>query len=153
MRLYLVQHGIAKTKIEDPDRSLTDEGKQQTRRLAAFVQKSVAVNRILHSGKTRALQTARICAEFLRPRLGVETSKDLDPLDDPGIWAKRLADEKENLMLVGHLPHLSRLASLLLCGDPGIEPVAFRNSGVVCLERNAEGRWSLQWTVTPEVVG
>ena len=37
------------------------------------------------------------------------------PNDDPMIWVGRLTEEHNDLMLVGHLPHLSpRLASLLL---------------------------------------
>jgi phosphohistidine phosphatase len=53
-------------------------------------------------------------------------------------------------MLVGHLPHLSRLASALLLGDPGREIVRFRMGAIVCLVR-AEGRWLLQWVLTPEL--
>jgi phosphohistidine phosphatase len=55
-------------------------------------------------------------------------------------------------MLVGHLPHLSRLASWLLIGDPGKEILRFRNGGIVCLAR-AGGRWLLQWILAPELVG
>jgi phosphohistidine phosphatase len=153
MKLYLIQHGIAKTKVEDPDRSLTDEGEEQTRKVARFIAPDVTVSRILHSGKIRARQTAQIFAEVLKTVDALETAKGLDPLDDPQIQAARLAEESGNWMLVGHLPHLNRLASLLLCGDPRREPIAFRNSGVVCLARDEEGKWSLQWAVTPEVVG
>lgn len=152
MKLYLVQHGIAKTKVEDPDRSLTDEGKEQTRKVARFIAPTVAVSRILHSGKTRAWQTAQIFAEYLHQGKSVETAKGLDPLDDPQIQAARLEEEGGNLMLVGHLPHLSLLASLLLCGDPEREIIRFRNSGVVCLERDDGGEWSLQWLVIPEAI-
>ncbi len=54
-------------------------------------------------------------------------------------------------MLVGHLPHLSRLAALLLAESPEPEIVAFRNAGVVCLERQ-EGRFAVRWILTPELV-
>jgi phosphohistidine phosphatase len=54
-------------------------------------------------------------------------------------------------MLVGHLPHLSRLAALLLAGDPERETVAFRNAGVVCLEGQG-GRFAVRWILTPELV-
>jgi phosphohistidine phosphatase len=57
-------------------------------------------------------------------------------------------------MIVGHLPFLSRLASTLLIGDETVALVAFRNGGVVCLERGEEkGRWRLTWAVVPELLG
>jgi phosphohistidine phosphatase len=53
--------------------------------------------------------------------------------------------------VAGHLPHLSRLASLLVTGDPDIEVVAFRNSGLVALGRDGAG-WRIAWILTPELV-
>jgi phosphohistidine phosphatase len=54
-------------------------------------------------------------------------------------------------MLVGHLPHLSRLAALLLADTPEREIVTFRNAGVVCLDRQGS-RFALRWILTPELV-
>ena len=53
-------------------------------------------------------------------------------------------------MLVGHLPFMSRLASLLLAGEPEAGVVRFQTSGIVCLSRE-QGEWSLSWAVTPEL--
>jgi phosphohistidine phosphatase len=74
----------------------------------------------------------------------------LAPADDPGRAKSEVEAAREPLMLVGHLPHLSRLASLLLVGDPGREIIRFRNGAIVCLVQ-AEGRWLLQWVLTPEL--
>jgi phosphohistidine phosphatase len=54
-------------------------------------------------------------------------------------------------MLVGHLPFLSRLVGLLVAGKPDAVVVRFRNAGIVCLRREEE-RWSVNWTVPPELV-
>ncbi len=54
-------------------------------------------------------------------------------------------------MLVGHLPHLGRLSALLLTESLEREIVAFRNAGVVCLERQ-EGGFAVRWILTPELV-
>ena len=71
-------------------------------------------------------------------------------MDDPAA-AKGLIEEAPGpLMLVGHLPHMGRLASLLLAADPGKEIIAFRMGGIVCLSRE-EGGWRLRWMLTPEV--
>ncbi len=37
MRLYLMQHGKSKSKDEDPDRSLTDDGRAEVERIAAVL--------------------------------------------------------------------------------------------------------------------
>jgi len=51
-------------------------------------------------------------------------------------------------MLVGHLPHLQRLAGLLLSGDAEREVIRFRNGGVICLEKTEQG-WAICWQVNP----
>ncbi|MHC1579519.1 MAG: phosphohistidine phosphatase SixA [Candidatus Alkanophagales archaeon] len=152
VRVYLVQHGEAKSEEEDPARPLTDKGREEARRVATYVSKFAHVSKILHSGKLRAAQTAEIMAGALKPPGGVGRADALEPLADPKIWAERLRDADDDIMLVGHLPHLSKLASLLLTGKEDVEPVKFRMAGVVCLERDEEGKWALLWMVTPETV-
>lgn len=56
-----------------------------------------------------------------------------------------------DLMIVGHLPHLSRLVSLLIIGNPDIKIVEFRYSGVLRLSK-AEGNWVINWFITPDVI-
>jgi phosphohistidine phosphatase len=148
MYLYLVQHGDAKSKEDDPGRPLSDKGMEDVKKTSQAVS-SIRVGRILHSGKLRAEQTARIFADSLGNNM--EGADSLSPMDDPAVWAGRLKDEEEDTMLVGHLPHMSRLASVLLCGDPEAGAVEFRMGGVVCLGRQ-EGKWSLQWMVVPEML-
>jgi phosphohistidine phosphatase len=57
----------------------------------------------------------------------------------------------ENIMLVGHLPHLGKLASLLLCGDENAGLISFRMGGALCLERDGAGKWSVQWMIIPDL--
>jgi phosphohistidine phosphatase len=92
MKLYLVQHGKAKTKEKSPDRPLTDEGKDSSEKTACFAaeQARVSVNAVLHSGKTRTRDTAEIMAAYLCPVKGMIEEKDLLPNDDPQEWALRL---------------------------------------------------------------
>lgn len=149
MEIYLVQHGLAASKDEDPDRPLTPEGEGECERVAAAVAGAgVRPDRILHSGKTRARQTAEIFARALGG-IEIDESDGLAPLDDPTAIAGGLAGD-ERIALVGHLPHLSRLAALLVTGDPETGIVQFRNGGVIALRRT-EGGWRVAWVVTPEV--
>ncbi len=151
MDLYLVQHGEAKAEADDPARPLTDRGRREVEHVARVAAARVQVASIAHSGKLRALQTAEILAAELRPPRGVRQLAGLAPMDDPAIAQQAALQATDRVMLVGHLPHLSRLASLLLVGDSAREIVAFRMGGIVCLGRD-EGRWRLKWILTPELL-
>lgn len=151
MRLYLMQHGLAKSKEEDPDRALTEAGRAEVERVAAVAERAgVHLDVVVHSGKTRARQTAELLAARLGPA-SVEAIGGISPTDDPALAADRLEGSAGPAAVVGHLPHLSRLAGLLLTGDPDREVVGIVNAGLVCLERD-EGAWRLLWAVTPEVI-
>ncbi len=52
---------------------------------------------------------------------------------------------------VGHLPFLSRLAGFLVTGNPEIHVVRFLNAGIVCL-KGEQGRWSVSWVMTPDLL-
>ncbi len=154
MYLYLVQHAEAKSKQEDPERSLSEKGIDQISRVAAYVAKHTAMklHHIIHSGKARAQQTAEILAKALPPADDLGISSNLAPMAAPSLWADRLVDMHLDVMLVGHLPHLSKLASFLVCQDENQTVVDFQNAGVVCLQRDDAGAWSVQWVVIPEIV-
>ena len=151
MLLYLVQHGKAKSKDEDPDRPLTDEGRDEIEAVMLLLMRygAVTAGRVAHSGKLRAAETARIIGS----KLDVEVAEadGLQPMDDPSVWADRLDEDADDVVLVGHLPHLPKLASLLLCGDPDAEVVEFTNGGMVCL-RLEDGNGALKWSIPPSLV-
>lgn len=151
MLAYLVQHGKAKSKDEDADRPLTDEGRKEVEAVMLLAMQFgvITASRVIHSGKRRAEETARLIAAKLEA--DVEAAEGLAPDDDPAIWAGRLREADRDLVLVGHLPHLERLTSLLLCGHAEGGVVRFANGGIVCLG-GQEGRWSLQWALTPALV-
>ncbi len=151
MYLYLAQHGEAKPAEVDPTRGLTEKGAADVRKVAVHLQKlNLGIKGIYHSGKTRAHDTASILAAQLSPHKGVVEAAGLAPQDDPQIWHERLKELDEDTVLVGHLPHLRRLASLLLCGDPDRTVVHLKMGGIVCLRR-VEDDWSLEWAVSPEL--
>jgi phosphohistidine phosphatase len=152
MRLYLVQHGEAKTEAEDRERPLNESGVRAVERAARWsARMGVAVRQIRHSGKRRAEQTADILARYLEPAGGVHAVQGLAPNDDVAPVAAVLAGESDDLMLVGHLPFLARLADRLVGVDADASVVRFTNAGVVCLRRD-EGRWMLDWALPPTLM-
>jgi phosphohistidine phosphatase len=154
MALYLVQHAKGLSKAVDPDQGVSETGISETRRMAKLVaDHGVSVHRIHHSTKTRARQTAEIFAEALSPRDGLHAMEGIKPMDDVTAVASDLRPE-DDLMLVGHLPFMARLASFLITGriDPPV--IQFQNSGVVCLDRPPEApSWQIIWTFMPMVGG
>ena len=156
MHLYLVQHGEALAKDEDPNRPLTDKGRQDVGRMAAFLARTrPAISRVIHSGKVRAMQTALVFAETLGPGRMVEEAADgLAPKDPPETVAEAVNGWTEDTMIVGHLPHLARLTALLVTGDPDETVTHFQPGTVVCVERGENGGgWTVAWAVRPELLG
>jgi phosphohistidine phosphatase len=153
MHLYLIQHGQAASREQDPDRPLTQEGRAETQKVARFLQSlGLAVDRLWHSGKTRARQTAEIYSEAFATPAGPSERQGLSPNDDVAPVRDELAVATEDTVIVGHMPFLSRLASLLLTGYENTDVVRFRYAGVVSLDRTPDNRWQVAWIVTPDII-
>ena len=142
MRVYLIQHGKAVDESVDPARPLSNEGIKQTEKIASVLGASglIKISRIYHSDKLRSKQTAYILANHLQPAQGLELMEGIKPNDSPGACVNILKSLNEDVMIAGHLPHMSRAASMLLTGEMEKMLVMFRNSGVICLER-ADNAW------------
>jgi len=153
VEVYLVQHAEAKPETEDTQRPLSERGRAEAIRVASHAAKvGVRVSKIVHSGKLRARQTAEIFGQYLNPPKGVEEVKGLAPLDQPQEAREMIEGASEPLMVVGHLPHLSRLASLLVIGEPETGLINFRMAGIVCLTKTEEGGWRIRWILNPDIV-
>ncbi|MGZ3660497.1 MAG: phosphohistidine phosphatase SixA [Bdellovibrionota bacterium] len=155
MLIYLVRHGIAEdptTASSDAERRLTEEGREKTERVAKAFHKRVSkVDLIFHSPYLRALETAQIfSAEF--PRAKMQAAKGLTPHDEAKSALPLLNGfgSEESVMIVGHEPHLSTLASLLLTGksSPILE---FKKAGVAGIESHGALQGSrLCFLLTPK---
>lgn len=154
MDLFLIRHTHAEDTAPDDLRQLSKRGRQQARRLARFLRQSggFTPEEIWHSPLVRAQETAALIC--LGTRLGVPLREvaGLRPDDDPRLIARRLAQESRSVALVGHEPHLSALASLLVAGAP--EPARFAMKKGAALALEGAGRhWIARWLVHPELLG
>jgi len=149
MRIYLVQHGLALDEQQDPNRSLSAQGLEDVTRVAGFLSlfEKPKPSHVFHSGKKRALQTAEMIAEAWHIK-NIAAADDLSPHANPEVWEAKLHAMHEDVLLVGHLPHLSKLASLLIYGDLELQPIRFRNGGVLCLEKSESG-YQVLWHINP----
>lgn len=154
MKIYLIQHAEPRPKEEDPNRSLSGKGLREAGTVAAYAAThlNIEVNCIYHSGKLRAMQTADVLANHLHPPGGIRQTDGLDPMDDPLIWMSRIKHSTEDIMVVGHLPQLSELAAILLCGDRNNKVVQFRHACILNMLKDKDGKWVAGWMVTPSIL-
>jgi len=142
---YLVRHGEAFPETQDPRRPLTPTGRVNVEQLGCLAAaKGIRPSAIFHSGILRAKQTAEILGAQVAPDIQVQSITGLMPEDDPAIAAAELEMAQEAIMLVGHLPHMNRLAALLINRNLGREVVDFRPASMVCCSRG-DSRWTLAW--------
>lgn len=158
MRLYLVRHGNAVPKDENPDRPLSDKGRRDVERMAAFLRRSgTRVAHVVHSGRTRAAETALLLAEKVGPGQVVHEMTGLAPNDPPFILGDAANGWEEDSMAVGHMPHMGQVAAHLLSHGDAFPAALFETGGVMCLERQDNGAtppaWVLLWHVQPSLLG
>ena len=151
--VVLARHGEAMSTSESFERPLTIVGRQHSERMASWLESSgYRVDEIVHSEKLRARQTAKIFGR----RLGLHAAKvheapHLNPGDDPVHLADTIETDRRSVMVVGHLPFLARLASVLLVGDPNLLQIGFVEAGVVVLTRE-RGGWQVDAAANFNVV-
>ena len=154
MKLLLVQHGEACAKEVDPDRPLTERGRGDVRRLGDLLAGSgVRVERVIHSGKLRARQTAEQLAQVIAPGVTLEESGLINPKDNPKAFDWQSGSWDRDTLVVGHLPFMARLVAHLVTGDEDRTISAFRPGSIVCLESDGEGDWLVAWMIRPELLG
>ncbi len=153
MKLYLVQHGKAEPMEVDPDRPLSEEGRREVEKIADFLQPmNLSVHSILHSGKSRAVQTAEILATAISSHDGLTQYDGLAPNDSVTPWPDELEEINRDILIVGHLPFLDKLASLLLAGRECAHVLDFQNAGVVCIERTEHYHYRVDWMILPRLL-
>jgi len=154
MSLFLVQHGLSLPKDRDPDKGLSDVGREETGRIALVAKGyKIPVQKIVHSGKNRAGQTAGIYSDAFALTTPLQMISGINPMDDVRNFAASILP-RENWMVVGHMPFMERLVSFLITGDEENRVYQFQNSGIVCLdvEWSAQvGDWFIKWTLNPNI--
>jgi phosphohistidine phosphatase len=158
--LYLLRHGIAEDRTTDKpdrDRTLTPRGRARMRRAALGLRVLVdRVDDVFTSPYPRAAETARIAAAALGKGLKV---RPLDALSHgtsamDALRALRSMAKSERVMLVGHEPELSHLASMLLTGSIDGLRLDLKKGGCIAIAvRTLAPRVAtLEWLVTPRTL-
>jgi len=153
MRIYLVRHGEALSRDIDAQRALSEEGRKNIQKMASFLlPHGWKVGAIYHSDKLRAQQTAEILSTAITPEKGVLLLSGLAPNDPVLPILEKIKTEHQDTMLLGHLPFMEKLASLLLSGDESGIRIPYPPGGILCLQGDFETGWSLVWFVAPGLI-
>jgi len=151
MRLYIVQHGDSLPKDVDPDRPLSDRGRADIERLTEWLSShDIQIAQILHSGKTRAKQTAEILRPLLKSPSQIYEGQGLAPNDSPEAFLHQLRDPKKDTLVAGHMPFVARAVSQALTGAPDRQLVEFVPGSVAGIERSEDALWHLFVFLRPE---
>lgn len=153
MKLYLARHGDYLLDTSQSMDVLTEKGRNDIILTANFLKKmNLRVSNILHSGKYRAQQTAELLSEGIACDQPPQSYPGLNPNDDVTAIAHEVAHWNDDVLLVGHLPFMGRLVSLLITGDENKEIVNFQTGVLVCLDQIDRTRWMINWVLTPELL-
>jgi phosphohistidine phosphatase len=161
MNLYLLRHGTAVERglpgyEDDSQRPLTPKGAARIHRIAQATKRlDIKYDLILSSPYLRAHQTAQIVASFYGIEENLHLTENLTPMNPPsaliGEIHKTYTDVL-SILLVGHEPYLSTLASMLLAGDDKVA-ITFKKGGLCkfSVDELKYGRCAtLEWLVTPK---
>ncbi len=113
----------------------------------------IETSRVLHSGKARARETAEILADAVAAGTSPEAVDGVKANDPVAAFAEQVRSWDEDMMVVGHLPHLAKLVALLVTGNEELPMVAFTPGTAVCLERREDGGFTIGWMMRPVLCG
>jgi len=152
LKLYLVRHGESKSEQEDSSKPLTERGRQDVRHLGRTLRNmNIRVPRIVHSGKLRAEETARLLADSLEAPVKVKLAEGLAPNDDISPALEWVEAEDEDLMIVGHLPFLARLLEALVKAPDLQDLPVFDSGNLVGVERIGDD-WRIFRHIGPNMI-
>lgn len=161
MEIYVVRHGIAIDREDpkcpaDPERYLTQEGIEKTKRVAAAVAAmDVSADSFLSSPYVRAMQTAEIFADALDyAKQKIRQTDLLLPGAEPTMFFRELAKDKHTgtLFIFGHAPQLNEIIATALGSKHHI--TSLKKAGIALLEmkRVSPPNGQLLWLATPKIL-
>ena len=160
MNVYVIRHAIAEERDparwpDDSRRPLSPEGETRFRSAARGLRRlAPEVDVVFASRYVRAWHTA----EILHEEAGWPAPEPAPVLEPsfPHATVELLEGRSDrSIALVGHEPHLSELASLLVSGDEHALGLELKKGATVLLDfdvRPAAGSATLRWIATPKIL-
>lgn len=153
MKLYLARHGDSSIISSDDERPLSEIGIRDVKNLADVIApQQIPVAHIFHSKKKRARETAEILASAFQFTGELQTRNELDPMADISIIMQEIAALNADVLLVGHMPFMGKLAGLLLAKNEYSNVVNFATATLLCLEQVERDQWTINWMLSPVIM-
>ena len=154
MKIYLMQHGPNLSKDEDPEEPLSPGGKKQVSKAAKAIKRmGLQFDVIIASPKKRSRQTAELVAEAVGfPVEGIvetEKVKAMTPAEEAIAYLAQFED-KDSILIAGHLPSLAEVASALLTSGSRAT-IQFERGGIgrIDVDTLPTNEGKLRWYLTP----
>jgi phosphohistidine phosphatase len=161
MEIYVVRHGIAIDREDpkcppDPERYLTEEGIEKTKRVAAVVAAlGASPDLLLSSPYVRAMQTAEIFAAALDySKQKIRRTDLLLPGAEPSLFFRELAKDKQTstLFVFGHAPQLDDIIAAALGSKHHITSLKKAGVALIELKRVSPPNGQLVWLAPPKLL-
>ncbi len=157
MTLYILRHATAEetsSSGDDGSRRLTERSKEKMRKAAAGMRDiGLKFDAILTSPLARATETAEIVAAAYHnatpPTVLPVLATGVTALD--AVAGLRPFAKHDDVMIVGHEPQLSAIASILLAGASDVIHVRLKTAGCIAIDLPARfdrGGGELLWMLT-----
>lgn len=157
MMLYILRHATAEEAASSGDdgaRKLTERSTEKMRGAAAGLRAiGLKFDVILTSPLARATETAELVASAYEnappPQVLPALATGVAAVD--AVAALRAFSEHDEVMIVGHEPQLSEIASILLTGAGDVVHLKLKTGGCIAIDlptRFERGGGELRWMLT-----
>ncbi|MCS5708414.1 phosphohistidine phosphatase SixA [Candidatus Berkiella cookevillensis] len=153
MKVILVRHGEAVEGAVDALRHLTEHGEEQIQTIADYLSKNaISFSKCYYSGRERTKQTAKIICEQISPHTKLEILTLLEPNANPQALINRLSHFNEDILLVGHLPHVQDFVSELLSQNEmrDLNKIIFHPGSMLILSTEDHVNWHIEHYLNPD---
>jgi len=159
VQLYLIRHGIAVDIGEngvnrDSQRMLSEKGRKRTNQaMRGLIHLGGVPDCIFTSPLVRARETAEILSRQSGNEIDITEMPHLEPSGSPEKAIDWLSEQElpDRVAIVGHMPNIADLASILLIGTDSL-CLHFKKSGVCSLSIDLEiepGAAVMDWLFQP----
>lgn len=157
LELYLVRHADAGDSSlwtgDDAERPLSKRGRRQAKALARLLKDlGLRVDAVITSPLARAAQTAKPIAKAIGVTMTVDERLGYDfGKRDLGALVSQIGEGMQRVVLVGHDPGFSAVASMLIGADIAMAKGTLARIDLAGREVRA-GSGELRWLVPPDAV-
>ncbi|MCW8885686.1 MAG: histidine phosphatase family protein [Motiliproteus sp.] len=145
-KVYFLRHGEAGYASNDAERTLTENGRQQTVDSLHKVRERIkGLDGIFASPYRRAQESAQIAKQQLELDCKIVECSQLVPEASPQQLLEWLQSQQQDLLLVGHNPLFTRTLNLFIGADPRQQHMDTSSIAAVEYEISAAGCGELLW--------